>query len=465
MRPDYYGLGSQRGRAKRRAGWRGSMRLGALFAVLVGINVYVFFFRGGTSIHDVLKTSSIARKNVALAAKGSAKSSAVAKDAEKAQIPSDDSVIIQGTMKGFVGLSGALAARKIEQPQINELIAALGSELNMRGLRPEQSFEVRLDPKDGRIRRFIFRTSAISTVEVVRASGGGLKARKQESALTTKVARVGGRIESSLIRAITKSGESAALVSMFVDLFSWDINWYNDPREGDEFRIVVEKQYLGETFHRYGPILAAEYRGKVGRFQAFYFKPAGGTGGYFIPEGRSLRRTFLKTPLNFRRLSSKYNTKRVHPVLHTTKGHYGVDYAAGVGTPVWAAADGVVASAARSGGAGNMVVLNHAAGVSTVYMHLSRFARGLKAGQKVKQRQVIGNVGSTGLSTGPHLHYGIKVRGRYVDPLVFKVSKGEMLARADRIRFLDQLPDRMSALEAIPIQATAAAPAEKDAEE
>jgi murein DD-endopeptidase MepM/ murein hydrolase activator NlpD len=442
------------------------MRLGALFAVLVGINIYVFFFRGGTSIHDVLKTSSIARKSVALASKGSAKAQAKSPEKGAASALSDDSIIVQGTMKGFVGLSGALAARKIEQPQINELIAALGTELNLRTLRPEHSFEARLDPKDGRIRRFTLRTSQISTVEVTRAAAGALKARKQESSLTTKVVQVGGKIESSLIRAITKAGESSPLVFMFVDLFSWDINWYADPREGDEFRIVVEKQYLGETFHRYGHILAAEYRGKLGRFQAFYYKPSTGPAGYFVPEGRSLRRAYLKTPLNFRRLSSRYNSKRFHPVLHTTKGHYGVDYAAAVGTPVWAAADGTVAMAARSGGAGNMVVLNHASNVSTVYMHLSRFAKGLKAGQKVKQRQLIGHVGSTGLSTGPHLHYGIKVRARYVDPLKFKIPKGEMLARGDRIRFLDQLPDRMAALESISIQATASAPpAEDDASE
>lgn len=458
MRPDYYGLGSQRGRARRRTGWRGSMRLGALFAVLVGINIYVFFFRGGTSIHDVLKTSSIARKNV-LASKRSAQ--AEVKSPEKGAPPADDSIIVQGTMKGFVGLSGALAARKIDQPQINELIAALGTELNLRTLRPEHSFEARLDPKDGRVRRFMLRTSQISAVEVTRTAGA-LKARKQESSLTTKVVQVGGRIESSLIRAITKAGESSPLVFMFVDLFSWDINWYADPREGDEFRIVVEKQYLGETFHRYGHILAAEYRGKVGRFQAFYYKPSSGPAGYFVPEGRSLRRAYLKTPLNFRRLSSRYNSKRFHPVLHTTKGHYGVDYAAAVGTPVWAAADGTVAAAARSGGAGNMVVLNHASSVATVYMHLSRFAKGLKAGQKVRQRQLIGHVGSTGLSTGPHLHYGIKVRGRYVDPLKFNIPRGEMLARGDRIRFLDQLPDRMAALESIAIQTTASAPPAED---
>jgi len=433
------------------------MRLGALFAVLVGINIYVFFFRGGTSIHDVLKTGAIGRKNPA----GKSGKAALATKERDATSPraDDDSIVVQGSMKGHVGLSSALTAAKIDGVQVTELLAALGPELNMRALRADHTFEARLDPRDGRIRRFLYRTSPVTAVEVSRAVGGPLKARKQEAALTTKVVRVGGRIDSSLGAAVSGAGESSALVSLFVDLFSWDVNWYADPREGDEFRMVVEKQYLGDKFFRYGRILAAEYRGKVGRFQAYHFKPTSSAAGYFVPEGRSLRREFLKTPLNFRRMSSKYNLRRVHPVLHTTRGHYGVDYAASTGTPIWAASDGKVVTAGKTAGGGNTVVLSHAGSVATIYMHLSRFARGLKPGLKVKQRQVIGYVGCTGLCTGPHLHYGIKVAGRYTDPVRFNVRKGEMLGKGDRIRFLDQLPARMAELEKIPISHAAAAKA------
>ncbi len=453
-RPDYYGLGSQRGRARRRGGLRGSMRLGALFAVLVGINIYVFFFRGGTSIHDVLKTSAIEKKKGPRA--GASHASAAEKSRETSQsrpAPEDDSVLVQGGLKGHLGISGALQASKIDGAQVTELVTALGAELNLRSLRPEHTFEARLDPKTGQIRRFVYKTSPVTSIEVTRDVRGVLRAKKLESKLTTKLVRVGGKVESSLNASMSKAGETSALVAAFVELFSWDINWYADPREGDEFRIVVEKQYLGASFYRYGKILAAEYRGKVGRFQTYHFKPSSGVAGYYVPEGRALRREFLKTPLNFRRLTSKYNTKRFHPVLHTTKGHYGVDYAAPTGTPVWAASDGKVLTVARAGGAGNMVVLSHAGNVSTMYMHLSRFAAGLKAGQKVKQRTLIGYVGCTGLCTGPHLHYGIKSGGRYIDPLKFNPRKGEMLPRADRIRFLDQLPDRIAELEGIPVTA------------
>lgn len=440
------------------------MRLGALFALLVGINIYVFFFRGGTSIHDVLKTSALRGKKSAAGEKVAATAK---KESQPRPAEDDDSVLVQGSLKGHLGISGALLASKIDGAQVTELVAALGGELNLRSLRPEHTFEARLDPKSGQIRRFVYRTSPVASIEVNRDVRGALRAKKLESKLATKVVRVGGRVESSLNASMSKAGESSALVAAFVDLFSWDVNWYADPREGDEFRIVVEKQYLGDTFYRYGKILAAEYRGKVGRFQTFHFKPSSGAAGYFVPEGRALRREFLKTPLNFRRLTSKYNAKRFHPVLHTTKGHFGVDYAAPTGTPVWAAADGKVVTAARAGGAGNMVVLSHAGNVSTMYMHLSRFAAGLKPGQKVKQRALIGYVGCTGLCTGPHLHYGIKVGGRYLDPLKFTPRKGEMLARPDRIRFLDQLPDRLAELEGIPVTAAtlSKAPASKAAAE
>jgi murein DD-endopeptidase MepM/ murein hydrolase activator NlpD len=268
--------------------------------------------------------------------------------------------------------------------------------------------------------------------------------------LTIKKEKVGGKVSTSLNQAMASAGERSTLVAKFVDLFAWDINWYIDPREGDEFRIVVEKHYQQDKFYRYGRILAAEYRGKCGRYQAFYFVPQGSSvGGYYTAEGRNLRRAFLKTPLTFRRISSLFNMRRFHPILHKTKGHYGVDYAATQGTPVWAAADGKVLMAGYSGGAGNLIVLLHRGGITSEYMHLFRFASGLRRGQNVKQQQVIGYVGSTGLSTGPHLHYGLKEQGQPVDPLKFTVGQGPVLPSTERARFLHGLPERMAELGAI----------------
>jgi murein DD-endopeptidase MepM/ murein hydrolase activator NlpD len=423
------------------------MRLGALFAILVGVNIYVFFFRGGTSIHDLLKTSALSKKSVPL--KNAPGAPAAKRASPKRSGPKDDSLVVQSSLKGHLGLSSALEAVSIDKAQVAELIVALRPQLDMRSLRPDHTFEVHLDPRTKRVRRLIYKVSPINSVVATRDPKGKLKVQRREVELDSKVERVGGRITSSLQSAMSRAGERHGLVARFVDLFSWDVNWYSDPREGDEFRIVVEKKYKDGRFYRYGNILAAEYRGKVGRFQAYYHK---GKKGYFTPEGRAINREFLKMPLNFRRISSKFNMRRFHPVLHRTKGHYGVDYAAARGTPVWAVADGTVTKVGRSGGAGKMIRLQHSRGRTTVYMHLSRFAKKLKRGSRVKQRQVIGFVGSTGLATGPHLHYGIMVNGRHVDPLKYNAGKGALLPRQDRVRFLDELPKRMAILEAIEVK-------------
>ena len=353
-------------------------------------------------------------------------------------------------MRGQAGLSTALAAAHLPQHEITELIGSVRKQLNLRRLLPSQTFEIRLDPATSELQSFVYHVSPIKAVEVTRHRGQ-LTAVQIDEPLDTRLERVGGKIRSSLDDALKHAGEQKALINQFVALFNWDINWYADPREGDQFRIVVEKQYLRGKFYRYGRIQAAEYRGNAGTFQAYYDKDSHHGEGYFDGEGRSVRRDLLRTPLNFRRISSRFNRKRFHPILHRTKGHFGVDYAAAKGTPVWAAADGVVAAMSRGGGSGNAITLRHRNGVSSTYMHLSRFMRGLKKGARVKQGDVIGYVGMTGLATGPHLHYALKVSGKYVDPLKFQAAKGTFLSARARKRFLAKLPPRKRQLEGVPL--------------
>lgn len=450
-RQDYHGLRSKQYRSKRGGSWRGSMRLGLLFAVLVGINVYVFFFRGGTSIQDILKASAIKKsgEDAAQKLKADPESGDDVMLGGKAQVGTK---VIKGSIKGHLGLAPALASVKLNQEQTDELVAALRPVLDMRTLQPRHQFEVHLDPASGNVRKFIYRLSKISAVVATRGRDGTLRARKAERKLDVKRLRLAGMVKTSLDQAILAKGEAYSLVSRFVSLLSYDINWYADPREDDEFRIIVEKRYLGGKFFGYGKMVGAEYKGILGRRQVFYYTNRAGKGGYYTPEGRSVNRTFLKMPLNYRRVSSSFDRKRYHPVLHRTKGHYGVDYAADPGTPVWATADGTVTKSGRFGGAGKMVQLSHKNHVSTVYMHFSRIARGIKAGRKVRQRQVIGYVGSTGLASGPHLHYGIYVRGKYVDPMKFDGGKGPLLPKNERLRFLDKLPDLRADLESISLE-------------
>jgi murein DD-endopeptidase MepM/ murein hydrolase activator NlpD len=219
-------------------------------------------------------------------------------------------------------------------------------------------------------------------------------------------------------------------------VFAYDLNFYIDTHAGDRFRMIVEKEYLNGEFLRYGRVLAAEYSGKAGTYRAFHWKPPGKKEGrYFNEKGQSVERTFLKTPLKYSRISSGFNPRRMHPILHVRRGHFGVDYAAPTGTPIWAAAAGKIVFRGRKGGAGNCVIIKHDNGFQSTYMHLSKFRKGQAVGKRVRPKDVIGYVGMTGLATGPHLHFSVKQGGKYVDPLKMKMSRSVGVAKADRSAF------------------------------
>jgi murein DD-endopeptidase MepM/ murein hydrolase activator NlpD len=212
---------------------------------------------------------------------------------------------------------------------------------------------------------------------------------------------------------------------------------------------VVEKQYLGGQFYKYGNLLAAEYGGRAGTYRAFYWNPTPGRGPgrYYDDKGQAVAKTMLKTPLRFVRISSKFDRKRLHPVLHTVRAHLGVDYAAPTGTPIWASAGGRVTEASMKRGSGNTVVISHAGGIATRYYHLSRFAKGLTAGKLVNQKEVIGYVGTTGLSTGPHLHFSVTRNGAFVDPSKLQISREAPVA--NRAAFFEAIKPRIAALKAL----------------
>jgi murein DD-endopeptidase MepM/ murein hydrolase activator NlpD len=221
-----------------------------------------------------------------------------------------------------------------------------------------------------------------------------------------------------------------------VEIFSSDFDFTADTRPGDRFRLLVEKRYAGDEFIDYGQVLVAQYLSDGKVLTGVSFEPAGGRSGYYDLGGRSLKKTFLKSPLEFTRVTSGFTYARPHPILGGVRPHLAVDYAAPVGTPVRAVADGSVLVAGWNGGNGIQVHLRHRAGYETVYNHLSRLAPGVRTGGKVTQRQVIGYVGSTGLSTGPHLDFRVAKDGRFVNPLGEKFIPGQPLDGAERNRFL-----------------------------
>jgi murein DD-endopeptidase MepM/ murein hydrolase activator NlpD len=293
-------------------------------------------------------------------------------------------------------------------------------------------------------------------VRAVRGADGALAGERSDAEISVEEVANGGTIESSQWAAGKATGEDAALVAFMVDVFAYDLDFYVDTHQGDTFRMIVEKEYVGPELLRYGRVLAAEYRGKAGTFRAFHWQPPGEPEGrYFDEQGRSIEKTFLKTPLKFSRVSSRFNPRRMHPILHVRRGHFGVDYAAPTGTPIWAAAPGKIVFRGRRGGAGNCVILAHDNGYQTTYMHMSRFQRGQSVGRRVRAKEVIGYVGMTGLASGPHLHFSVKIRGKYVDPQKIKMTRGAPVAKAQREEFERHIASNVARLATVSTVAAA----------
>jgi len=440
---------------------RNSLRLGAVLAGLVGINIYVFFYKDGTALRDIFKPSSTSK---AMGGRDSglpptlnkppsgAASSGGAAAGPPAAAPPAGTPASGGSraVEGKIGPSdtlGEILAREGFADEADDVIRALGKLSDPKLIRPGDDYTVTFDD-EGAPESFEYRPNPVLLYRVERPEAGGpWQATRDEKPLDVKVTEAAGVIESSLYESVQKSGEASALVSLLVDIFAWDVNFYIDTHPGDQWKVMVEKQSLGGQFYKYGNVLAAEYSGKAGTFRAFYWKPPHtptAAGRYYDERGQAVAKTFLKTPLRFVRISSKFDRKRFHPILHREKAHLGVDYAAPTGTPIWSSANGRVVEVAAKRGSGNTVVIAHAGGLTTRYYHLSRFARGLKAGQTIRQKDVIGYVGATGLATGPHLHFSVTRNGVFVDPGKLQVSREA--PAPDRAAFLEAVKPRAAAL-------------------
>jgi len=251
-----------------------------------------------------------------------------------------------------------------------------------------------------------------------------------------------GRIKNSLwASAVIHYGLNPELVMAFADIFAYDIDFFTDIREGDEFRLLFEEKYCQGAGLGPGRILAAEFINNGQQFKAYYYENSKGEGGYYDAEGRSLKKMFLKSPLRYRRISSFFSRSRFHPILKIYRPHLGVDYSAPTGTPVEALGDGRIAFIGWKGGYGNYIEIKHNRTYTTCYGHLSRFAKGLKTGQRVKQGDLIGYVGSTGLSTGPHLDFRVKNNGKFIDPLAMKMEPAPPIDPAERAKFMALVKD------------------------
>lgn len=275
---------------------------------------------------------------------------------------------------------------------------------------------------------------------------GGFHAQVQTIPSTVETDSVSGNINGSLFDGVTRAGESPELAMRIADIFSWDLDFYTDPRPGDTFRVVVEKKKTasGQTL-AYGKILAAEYDNDGHPYRAVLFHDPNGVPAYYTPDGKSLKKAFLHSPLKFAAvITSHFSYHRFHPILKYYRPHLGTDYAAPTGTPVQTIGDGRVIFAGRKGGDGNLVKIQHTNGYDTYYMHLSRIL--VRNGQHVEQGQRIGLVGMTGLATGPHLDFRIERGGQFMNFEHLPLPPSEPVARRDMTEFTAVRDHAMSLL-------------------
>lgn len=327
-------------------------------------------------------------------------------------------------------LDQLLVAGGLSRTESALLSIELAKAIDVRRLRPGQMIRFHYDQMAS-VDTIQLRIPAWGEVSATR-NGGAFDVKVQEAVVTEAESAISATIDSSLYEALRATGEGPQVVQQLIDIFQWDIDFFSLQR-GDSFSLVVTRQFADGEPMGYGPVTAARFTHKGTTYQAYRHEGPDGRAGYYGATGTPLRKQFLKAPLKFSRVTSGFSKRRFHPVLKYFRPHYGVDYGAPVGTPVMTTADGVVVEARYKPGEGNFIRIRHSSRIDTCYLHLSRFAKGLKRGTKVTQGDVIGYVGRTGLASGPHLDYRVAENGKWLDPLKLKSITPDPI-RGDSLR-------------------------------
>jgi murein DD-endopeptidase MepM/ murein hydrolase activator NlpD len=331
-----------------------------------------------------------------------------------------DTTVVRGLVANAATLDTMLRDHGLATDAVLAAIEAARAVFDPRRLRSSQPFVLERT-LEGALRYFEYEIDNDSFLRVTPAGSGALEAEVLPIPKTLETAIASGNIDEetpSLFQAMEEAGESAELTIALARIFAGEIDFNTELQPGDRFSLTFERFVREDRPATYGEITAAEFENDGRMVRAIRFTPPGGMPDYFDEQGRSLRRFFLRSPLKFEpRITSRYSARRMHPVLHTARAHRGVDYGAPTGAPVVAVAGGSVVSATYDNANGRMVRLRHASGYDSYYLHLSAFGPGIRRGARVSQGQTVGLVGSTGLATGPHLHYGLQKNGAWVDPL------------------------------------------------
>ena len=350
----------------------------------------------GEKTSDEPKTEAKAPENAAADEEGAAPGEAVV----RGTVEKGDTVIKM--------LAGA------DSHAAQEYIDAAKRVFSMRAFRDGQPYVVITDTATGKVKRFEYEID--NRRRLVVEGMDQPVARVEAIEYTTLLSTVSTVIDDNLFQAVADAGERPQLALRLAELFGSEINFIRDLQEGDSFAVLVEKRYREGEYKGYGRIIAAHFTNKGKTFEAYLFREGSKSASYFNSKGENIRKSLLQAPLAFTRVTSRFTHNRLHPVLGYSRPHEGVDYAAPTGTPVKAVGEGVVTAKGWSGGYGNQVIVRHGGGLESMYSHLSGYARGLKNGQKVRQGEVIGFVGMTGLATGPHLDFRLRQGGRFINP-------------------------------------------------
>lgn len=329
-------------------------------------------------------------------------------------------------------IAGLLARLGVEDPRAVEFLRTARGVRSLHQLAPGRVVRA-LTTAEGKLisLRYMHGTTELA----VEQQGDGYAIVEQQPALETRVLMKSGEIRSSLFAATDAIQLADSIATQIADIFSTDIDFHRDLRRGDRFTVIYEMHYNPGEPVKPGRVLAAEFTNQDKRYQAVWFSNEDGRGGYYTLDGKNIRKAFLRSPIEFSRISSGFTRARFHPVLQQWRAHKGVDYAAPTGTGVKATADGVVEIAGRHGGYGILVVLRHQSKYTTWYGHLSGLAKGIRKGARVSQGEVIGYVGATGLATGPHLHYEFRINDQHQDPLKVVMPEAPPITSDQRAAF------------------------------
>lgn len=374
----------------------------------------------------------------ALAEEVAGADAAVSPDPQAAEVAAEttldapEQTWVSQTVRSGDTLSHVFKRAGLGSQDVQDVLAATGDTSSFKKIHPGQrlNFDIR-DSGLAAVEYVISRTESL----LISKKDDGFHADTVTQELVPYTSYAEGTINSSLFLSGKKAGLSTPMTMELANIFAWDVDFALDIRDGDSFKVIYQQLYLNGEKVKDGEILAAQFTNQGKTFTAVRFETEEHGADYYTPAGESMRKAFLRSPVDFARISSHFNLARRHPVLHTIRAHKGTDYAASRGTPIKSTGDGKVIFAGWKGGYGRVVIIQHGQGIQTLYGHMNGFARSVRAGSRVNQGQVIGYVGNTGLATGPHLHYEFYVNGSVRNPVTVKLPQANPVAAADKPAF------------------------------